>query len=356
MQEQDRTEQATPFKLEESKKRGEVARSTEVSTFALAAALLIVLLSGGAAAWESVCRSSEALFLQAASSDDILAPLGQFVHAWLSITLPVGLVGIGAAIAANILQTGPVFSFDPLTPRFERINPIAGLRRLFTRKLLIDTGKSILKLIVLGAVLYLFFKATWQALGAVIGASPEGQLQFLARRGSKLLLQLVLTLLVLALIDWVLVRLQFRRQMMMSRHEVKEETRRREGDPYIRARLRELQRENLKQSRSLGRIPESDVLITNPDHIAIALRYVRGEMNAPHVIAKGTDLWVERMRTVARLHGIPILERRGLARQLWRHGAVDRPIPTEAYVDVARLYAELGADRRSRPARYEVAR
>src|ERR1700761_2375959 len=100
MQEQDRTEQATPFKLEESRKRGEVARSTEVSTCALAAALLIVLLSGGAAAWETVCRSSQALFLQAASSDDILAPLGQFVHTWLSITLPVGLVGIGAAIAA----------------------------------------------------------------------------------------------------------------------------------------------------------------------------------------------------------------------------------------------------------------
>ena len=142
----------------------------------------------------------------------------------------------------------------------------------------------------------------------------------------------------------------------MSRREMKEEVRRREGDPHIRARIRELQRENLKQSRSLGRIPDADVLITNPDHVAVALQYVRGEMTAPHIIAKGGGLWVERMRSVARLQGIPILERRPLARHLYKHGAIDRPVPAESYVDVARLYADVAADRRSRTGRYEVSR
>jgi flagellar biosynthetic protein FlhB len=117
-----------------------------------------------------------------------------------------------------------------------------------------------------------------------------------------------------------------------------------------------LQRENLKQSRALGRIPGSDVLITNPDHVAIALRYVRGEMTAPHVIAKGEGQWVERMRGVARAHGVPILQRRGLARQLYRDAAIDRPVPVEAYVEVAQLYAEITADRRARTGRYEASR
>jgi flagellar biosynthetic protein FlhB len=196
----------------------------------------------------------------------------------------------------------------------------------------------------------------WPRLLANVGALPGSQLELLSDRGVALLLRLGFTLLVLGLIDWALVRAQFRRRMMMSRRELKEEGRRREGDPHIKARIRELQRENLKQSRSLGRIPDSDVLITNPDHVAVALRYVRGEMAAPCVIAKGSGMWVDRMKILARRHSIPIIERRPLARQLFKHGSIDRPIPVDAYVEVARLYAEIASERRQRSGRYEVSR
>ena len=354
-QEQDRTEPATPFKLEESRKQGDVARSTDFNTFALVAGLLIVLLGGGGASWTRLCQVSQTLFAQA-GSDDLLAVLGQFGQGWLSATLPFGLVGVGVAVVASFIQTGPVFSFKPLEPRLDRINPVTGFQRFFSVKLLIELLKSIFKLLLLGLVVGSFFFSLWPGVLGSVGALPDGELHFVSKWGTALLLRLCAALLVIGLLDWLLVRMQFTRRMRMSRREMKEEVRRREGDPHIRARIRELQRENLKQSRSLGRIPDADVLITNPDHVAVALRYVRGEMSAPHIIAKGGGLWVERMRSIARAQGIPILERRPLARHLFKQGAIDRPVPVDSYVDVARLYADIAPDRRSRTGRYEVSR
>lgn len=353
-EEQDRTEQATAFKLEEAQKRGDVARSPDVASFALVAALLVTLLAAGASAWTSLCRTSE-LLLDSAASGDSLALLGELGRQWLHLTLPFGLVGICVAIAATLLQTGPVFSFKPVTPRFDRINPVQGFQRLFSRRMLVEAVKSVAKLSLLGGVAYTFFESSWAGLMGILGAAPDEQLRFLSERGSALLLRLGGALLVVALIDWGIVRLQFRRRMMMSRRELKEEIRRREGDPHIRARLRELQRENLEQARALGRVPDADVLITNPDHFAIALQYIRGQMSAPHVIAKGTGMWVDRIREVARQHGIPVLERPPLARHLYRRGVVDLPVPVDTYVEVARVYSELGA-RPIRTARYEVSR
>jgi flagellar biosynthetic protein FlhB len=350
----DRTEQATPFKLEESRRHGDVARSVDVNSFVFVATLLLLLVSGGATAWTRACEACRILFAGAGSSDSAWL-LGQFGQQLLNIALPFGLIGMAVAIAANVLQTGPVFSFKQFTPRFERINPVTGLRRVFSRRLLIEMLKSIFKLLMLGAVAYAFFRGLAPELTESIGQSPSGLLAFLARNGTALLLRLSMALLLIAVIDWSLVRWQYRRRMMMSRRELKEEIRRREGDPHIRARMRELQKANLKQSRALGRIPDSDVLITNPDHVGVALRYVRGEMSAPYVIAKGGGQWVERMRGVARAHGVPILQRRALARRLYRDASVDRPIPADVYVEVAQLYAELGAEQRARSARYEVA-
>ena len=127
---------------------------------------------------------------------------------------------------------------------------------------------------------------------------------------------------------------------------MKDEVKRREGDPLIRSKIRQLQRENLKQSKSLSRVADADVLITNPTHFAVALRYVRGEMTAPTVIAKGSERWAQDMRQLALKHQVPIFERKSLARKLFRHAVVDHPVPATTFVDVARLYADLGSRRR----------
>jgi flagellar biosynthetic protein FlhB len=351
--EHDRTEQATPFKLEESRNRGDVLRSGDLNTFALLGAMVVLLLGFGAAAWMKLSVFSQAMFGYA-SAPDFLLMLALAGRQLLATVLPFGLAAIVAVILSNLLQTGPVFSFVPLKARFERVNPISGFRRVFSRRMLFELAKSLLKLGLLGAVAYYYVRGAWPDLILLGERSSAAQAEFFGSRGSGLLARLVVALLVIGLLDWIFVRRQYARQMMMSRRDLKEEVKRREGDPQIRARLRELQRENLKQSRSLSRIPDADVLITNPDHFGVALRYVRSEMSAPIVIAKGSGTWVAQMKDLARRHSVAICHRPPLARHLFRHSQIDRHIPADTYLEVARLYADLAAELRSRPPRYEV--
>jgi flagellar biosynthetic protein FlhB len=354
-QEHDRTEEATPFRREEARKHGDVQRSADFNTFTVVLAVVAMLLGWGASVWDRLASVSHQLLAAAADTRGaaLLLPVG---HELLELVLPFGLAVLILVILGNLIQTGPVFTFHPLQPRLERINPIKGLRRLFSKRLVFELLKSLLKLAILGGVLYFFMVASWPDLLVLGGQGPRGELGSLGRLGATLLTRLVAALLVIALLDWVYVRWQYGQQLKMSRRDVKEEIKRREGDPHVRARIRELQRENLKQSRSLGNLPDADVLITNPDHVGVALRYVRTEMSAPHVVAKGTGLWLDRMKELARRHAVPIRQQPPLARQLFRHGALERPIPADTYLEVARLYAELAAERRANTGRYEVTR
>jgi flagellar biosynthetic protein FlhB len=358
-QEQNRSEPATPFKLAEARKQGQVAKSLDFNAVVGVGALLLLMSVWGGRAAERLARLSSWLLLDAAAlrlevpADAVW--LRGLLAAFLAIVLPICVVGLACAVLSNLVQTGPIFSFTPLQPKFERINPVAGFKRLFSKRMLFEGAKTLLKIAIFAAVLYGFAVSLWPTLPELASREPGAQLGWLAERASTLLLRLGLAMLMIALLDLFYVRWQYRRQMMMSRRELQQEIKRREGDPLIRAKLRDLQRENLKQARSLSRVPEADVLITNPEHVAIALRYSSDEMSAPQVIAKGADDWALRMKELARRHGIAIFERRKLARRLFRQGQVDRAIPPDTYLEVARVYADLEAARRGL-ARYEIAR
>jgi flagellar biosynthetic protein FlhB len=354
-QEQNRSEPATPFKLSDAKKQGQVAKSLDFNSFAIVCALLLALVAVGDRTVRGIAGLESWLF--AASADLVFdnpgsafAWLTQFLVAFLGIVLPVAAIGIVFAVIANIVQTGPIFTFVPLKPKFERINPVAGFKRVFNKKMLFEAVKTVIKFAFFTAILYAFFANVLPGLPAVAVGDVAVQTQWLSTTGSALLFRLGLAMLIVALLDVTYVRWQYGKQMMMSRREVKEEIKRREGDPLIKAKLRELQRENLKQSKAMGRVPGADVLITNPQHLAVALKYVRGEMSAPHVVAKGMEAWAADMRRLAHRHGIPIIERKPLARELFRRGHVDRPIPPQTYVDVARVYVQAEAERRARRA------
>jgi flagellar biosynthetic protein FlhB len=355
-QEQNRSEQATPFKLEEARKQGQVAKSLEFNTLLMMWGLIILAMIWGGSAWHELAQMSRSLFASSADLDISLDNGGWMaglVRSFISLMAPVLLVGAGIAVIANIVQTGPIFTFKPLKPKGERINPVAGFKRIYNKKMLFDAFKSLLKLLVLGGVATAFFLATWpQLLGAqsIDGAMVEA---WFGSHAIALMFRLGLALVLIGLLDLMYTRHKFKNDMMMSRREIGEEVKRREGDPQIRAKLRQLQRENLKQAASVKRVPEADVLITNPEHIAIALRYERGSMGAPVMIARGADAWAAEMRAVARRHGIPIFERRKLARQMFRSATLDQAIPPDTYVDVARIYAELEARARGL-AQFEV--
>jgi flagellar biosynthetic protein FlhB len=351
--EHDRTEQATPFRREEARKHGDVQRSVDFNTFTVVFSVVALMLGWGASVWERIGTLSRQLFAAAGSPDGavLLIPVGREL---LEIAIPFGLTVILLVALGNLLQTGPVFTFGPLKPRFERINPIGGFKKLFNKRMLFELIKSLVKLVILGGVLYFFMTASWPSLLVLSSQPPQAELNYLGGHGATLLARLAGALLIIGLLDWVYSRWQYGQQLKMSRRDVKEEIKRREGDPQIRARIRELQRANLKQSRSLGNIPDADVLITNPDHVGVALRYVRAEMSAPYVVAKGTGLWLDRMKELARRHAVPIRQQPPLARHLFRHGALERPIPADTYLEVARLYANLAAERRGAGGRYEV--
>jgi flagellar biosynthesis protein FlhB len=354
-QEQNRTEQATPFKLEEARKQGQVAKSLDFNTMIMIWGLLGLAMIWGASAWDELGSISRNLF---ASSADLPVSLGSgwmdgVLRAFIGLLGPVLLVGVVLAVLANLVQTGPIFTFKPLKPKGERINPIAGFKRIYSMKMLFDAFKSLLKLGILGGVAVAFFFALWPQMPAADSPDSAAVQSWFGTHAIALLFRLGLALVLIGLLDLLYTRRKFGKDMMMSRREMKEEVKRREGDPLIRAKLRELQRENLKQSASVKRVPEADVLITNPEHLAIALRYERGRMAAPVMLAKGADSWAAEMRALARRHGIPIYERKPLARQLFQVGQLGQPIPADAYLDVARIYADLDAKRRGL-AEYEV--
>jgi flagellar biosynthesis protein FlhB len=355
-QEQNRTEAATPFKLSEAKRRGQVAKSLDLNTALITGGMFALLVSAGDDYLQRVCDLGALLFASAAtlsiSSETWPALATHLVLEVLDTLWPIAVVGMVLAVVANLVQTGPILSMEPLKPKFERINPVAGFKRVYNKKMLFEAFKSMLKLVFFGFVLYGFFLSLWFGLAAS-GGTVQQQLEWLQTHASALLTRLGLALLIIGLLDLAYTRWSFGKQMMMSRRELKEEVKRREGDPLIKAKLRELQRENMKQAQSMSRVPKADVLITNPEHLAIALSYRRDEMNAPLVLAKGADSWAAEMRAVARRHDIPIFENRKLARLLFRRSQVDAAIPPESFLEVAKVYAELNR-RRSEQSRVEL--
>lgn len=340
-QEQNRSEAATPFKLQEARKKGMVAKSMELNSLLAVAALLLVLYGWGGQVMRRVLTISQRLLEQA---HEVNFELAHLLH-WLDLATIDALYAlaplfgalVAAGIVANVGQTGPIFTFFPLKPDLDRVNPVAGFKRVFTAKLLVEGLKSVLKLALFGSVLYFAVKGRLPELVRLGSASPAGYGRAMIGLVSAVIFRLACALAVVALADLLYTRWDFRNKLKMSRREVKEEVKRRDGDPRVRARIRELQRETLKRSTALGKVKDADVLITNPTHLAVAIQYVRGEMNAPQVLAKGAGELAALMRTIARKHRVMIVENKPLARALFTQAAFDGPVPEKLYPEVARL-------------------
>jgi len=347
-QEQNRTEQATPFKRSEARKRGQVAKSLDFNLMVMMAGFFVALSALAPRMLSQLMTSFQALFIAAGHADEpaaLFATLHEFARAVWATLMPVCLIAVLLAVVANIVQAGPVLSADPVKPRLDRLNPLAGFKRIYNKRIVIEGLKALIKLGCFAALTVGFFKTVWPAFPDLLQRDTLQSIDWLADHAHALVFRILLALLIIGLMDVLWSRWQFSQQLMMSRREVKEEVKRREGDPLVRQRVRELQRENLKQARSLGRVRDADVLITNPNHLAIALAYDRTHMKAPQVIAKGADLWAQEMKCRARQHGIALVENRKLARTLFKRGVIDQPIPVDSYVEVAQVYASLSRAR-----------
>ncbi|TQV73399.1 flagellar biosynthesis protein FlhB [Exilibacterium tricleocarpae] len=342
-QEQDRTEPATPFKLREARKRGQVAKSLEINSLLLLSVALVVTYFMGEAMVERMLALYRELFANAHRIDfDIPTAIGLFDYSFsalVSVLWPLVMALMLTAILANLFQTGPIFSFFPIKPDFNRLNPVSGFKRLFSKKLLFESVKTLIKIATFGAVMYFSFQLLVPKLMVLLDVDPAAYTPLLMDHGRSLAYKLLGVILLIALIDLMYSRWDFGQQMRMSRRELKEEVKRREGDPQIRARRRQLQKEAVKRAGAVRRVPDADVLITNPTHLAVALQYNSETMPAPRITAMGGGDLAAEMRRLAVRHGVPVVENKPLARALFREGEVDAWIPEALFPALAKILA-----------------
>ena len=335
-----KTEEASPRKLEEARKRGDVAKSSDVPSFAsLAAAAGFLAIAGG---WMARDLAAQLMpFVAHPDAFDFTGDGGVIVMRRAMLALAPILIGVmGAAalagVGGNLIQHGFLFVPDKLKPDPSRLSLAQGFKRLFGIDGMVHFLKSGLKVGLVGAVAWFVLKPHFGDFQLLVGMDPDALLP-LAIVMLKALFWGVLALLgVGALADWFWQRQRFLQRMRMTKEEMKDDFRQSEGDPHIRARLRQIRYERAKR-RMMQNVPKATVVVMNPTHYAIALRYEAGDTPAPLCVAKGIDDVAFRIRELAEAHNIPIVEDAPLARALYATVEIDEIIPREHYEAVAKV-------------------
>ena len=337
----EKTEEPTPKKIEDAKKEGNVPKSMDMSGFVtlLVAVITFIALTG----WifdrlESVYRYYIHYVGQELTPRTMVQLAIYTVLQVLLMVLPLALPVAIAGMLAAWGQFGFIFTTKPLVPDLTKIDPIKGMKNLFSLKKLIEGIKITLKVGAVFAVAFWVFAGFIEELASVSRAPLMQQMHWLADRAEILAAVMLVLLLVVALADLIFVRYNYFKGLRMSKQEIKDEMKMMEGNPEIKAKIRQIQME-MARKRMLAEVPNADVVITNPTHYAVALQYKEGQGGAPKVIAKGADLIALKIKEIAREHHIQIVENPPLARELYRSVEVDQEIPEKFYQAVAEVLA-----------------
>jgi flagellar biosynthetic protein FlhB len=243
-----------------------------------------------------------------------------------------------AAISINVLQVGFLFTTETLTPKFSVLNPIEGSKRFFSVRALVDLAKAVLKIAIVLGVAWFTLKGSVLELSAA-AMSPLGATLALSKSlFFRLTLRILAVFTVMAALDWMFQRWDFEKRLRMSHQDVKEENKQSDGNPLVKSRIRTLQIQNARK-RMMSAVKTADVVVTNPTHLAVALSYKAGEMEAPTVVAKGARLMAQKIKEIARENGVPVIEDKPLARALFKSVEIGQPVPPALYRAVAEILA-----------------
>ncbi|MCA8995955.1 MAG: EscU/YscU/HrcU family type III secretion system export apparatus switch protein [Planctomycetaceae bacterium] len=339
---QNKTEEATPRRLERARDEGDVVFSPDLSGG-------IVLLAISVALWlfsSLVLQTFTGPFFESLPHlrrmDWTVATTNVLAQWFLShfgvMTAVVGGIAMTAAIFSTQLQSGMTMTWQPLSPKWDRLSPTNGWNRLFSPESALRGGLSVLKLASTVAVVLLIlrsFTSRWRENPFTSGASLSTGVFV------PMLFGLAFITFSWGLVDYAFRWWRHQQKLKMSRQEIQDEQKDDQGDPQIRARMRRIQKETAMQRKALQEVPNATMVITNPTHYAVALRYESGKMNAPVVVAKGTDAVARRIAETARKHGIPVLERKPLTRAIFALADVGDEIPAEFYRAIAELLAHV---------------
>jgi len=349
----EKTEQPSPRRLERAREQGQVARSREWVTFALLASALGALwLTGGLLQDRLGAVLHDGLAFDRAAAFDpshMLARAGALALQGLAAIAPFFGLVLLAALVAPVLPGGLLVSPGALAADFKRLDPLAGIARMFSQQSLAELAKAIAKTVVVGAVGYLSIRAALDGDAALMeqpaGAAVPQALALVARSCAWMVGALLLV--AAADVPWQVWSLH--RKLRMSREDLRQEHRESEGDPHVKARIKR-QQQALARRRMMAEVPKADLVLTNPTHFAVALRYDEALMAAPRLVAKGTDLVALRIREIARAHSVEVVESAALARSLYRHASLGQEIPAGLYTAVAEVLAWVYQVRRWRAA------
>jgi flagellar biosynthetic protein FlhB len=339
---EDKTEEATPRKRQEAREEGRVARSVELNSALILLAALIIIRASGPMMVNTL-------------RDLIIDSLGKFPTHDLTISdVSSGLVQlllrIGPAIAplifgvmvigfvANVVQVGLHISGKALQFKGERLNPLSGVARMFSMQAGVELVKSIAKITIIGFIVYSFIRDKYTEIASLAGASYYTTCAKIGGLTWQILLRAAAALFVIAALDYMFQRHQLEKSIKMTKQEVKEDVKRSEGDPHIKGKIRQKQRE-MSQRRMMAEVPKADVVITNPTHFAVALKYDSERGGAPIVLAKGKDYIAQKIKAIAEENKIPIVENVQLARSLYASVEIGDEIPSNLYQAVAEVLA-----------------
>lgn len=332
---QERTEEATLSRREDFRKRGQVAQTRELASVMTLFGGILLILVGSKFFYNHIALVFERT-LNADFRDDNLLPIITFAYTQaFYLVIPAFLVFGVFSFFSTVLQIGFLNNEEALKFDFNKINPLTGLGRMFSLRSVVEGIKAVGKVCLVIAVVYLIVQKELTLLPATMQMSSEAMMVLLGSVSVKMLGGAGAMMLVIAAFDYGYQRFDLENKMKMTKQEVKEEHKTREGDPMIKARIRRIQRE-MAQKRMMADVPKADVIITNPTHIAIALIY-NSETPAPKVIAKGADAIAEKIKLIARENNIPVIENKPLARAIFKTIDIGQIIPRELYQAVAEV-------------------
>ena len=337
---QEKTERATPRRLQEARKKGNIARSMDVNTAVVLLAATAALKLQFGEMGGRLADLATAMLSHFPREDMTVGALHRIFlelgWQFFLLTAPCLALLLAAGLAANYLQVGVLFTSEPLRPTLEKINPIAGFKRIFSRRSLVEVLKAILKMAVVAYVAYHAIETAYPQLAATVLMDRVGAAMLYAEVAWTICWRAVMALVVFAALDFFYQRWEYERGLRMTKQEVKDEAKQAEGDPLIKSRVRRAQREASRR-RMMSDVPKATVIITNPTHVAVALRYDRETMPAPVVVAKGLDLIAQRIKEIAAEHDVPRVENVPLARELYKRLDIDEELPEDLYEAVAEI-------------------
>lgn len=337
-----KTEEATPKKVSDSKKKGHVPKSADFNS-AFSSLVFAMLL--GSLGQHLFSRSLETLRASLKTGFGAILSVGETRRVLLQslarfgiIFLPFGLLAVILGVVSNLIQVGFIFSAKPITPDFKRLNPLEGFKNIFSMKSLFTMVKSVLKLVIVSWITYQGLK---EIMVQIINAGQMGVEKlypFFFDIVKTLSLSIAKIMIVLGIVDFVVQKRDFKKNLRMTKEEIKTEYKQMEGDPKIKSARQQKQRE-MSRRRTLKNVEQASVIITNPTHIAIALKYELGKDQAPMVVAKGVDYMAQKIKEKAKEKGIPIIENKPLARAMYPKVEEGSFVPVELYQAIAEILA-----------------